>query len=84
VPAPRVFHGYTYIQEAAKIYQSLTTTSSTVLGGTNLSCQRGVGGMFRKILFFVITLLIVFAQATAAGACVWSGYQPKMPEVLRK
>ncbi|MFA5881798.1 MAG: cyclic lactone autoinducer peptide [Eubacteriales bacterium] len=40
--------------------------------------------MFKRILFFVVTLLMLLANASAASACLANGYQPEMPETLRR
>ena len=45
---------------------------------------KGGGQMFKRILFFVVTLLMLLANASAASACLANGYQPEMPETLRR
>lgn len=37
----------------------------------------------RKVLFVIVTLLMLLANASVASACFWSGYQPEVPESLR-
>lgn len=39
--------------------------------------------MLRKILFFVVTLLLVFANIASASACIIGGYQPELPDALK-
>ncbi len=40
--------------------------------------------MFKRILFFVVTLLMLLANASAASACWSIGYQAELPETLRR
>lgn len=39
--------------------------------------------MLRKILFLVVTLLMIFANVSAASACLIGGYQPEVPDALK-
>lgn len=40
--------------------------------------------MKKFIASLVISLLVFFGLATAAGACFWAAYQPEMPQKPQK
>jgi len=37
-----------------------------------------------RLFVFAVTTLLFLASVTAASACWYSSYQPKVPEVLRR
>lgn len=37
-----------------------------------------------RLLVFAVTALLFLASVTAASACLFSVYQPEVPETLRK